>query len=62
MTETEVWCSADSLIQKLGPKAAMEAAMMTDKMRARKDQAGYEAWKRIAQAIRKLESGKLNAR
>jgi hypothetical protein len=61
MTESEVWCSADALIQKLGPKAAMEAAMMMDKMRARKDQAGYETLKRIAQVVRKLESGKLYA-
>jgi hypothetical protein len=39
----------------------MEAAMMTDKIGTRNDQAGYEAWKRIAQAIRELETGQLYA-
>jgi hypothetical protein len=57
MTASEMWCSADSLIKKHGSKAAMEAAMMADKMYARKDKAGHEAWKRITQAIRALDSG-----
>jgi hypothetical protein len=61
MTDSEMWCSADSLIKKHGPKAAMEAAMMADKMHARKDKEGHEAWKRITQAIRELDSGQTNA-
>jgi hypothetical protein len=62
MTESEMWCSADSLIDKHGPKAAIEAAMMADKIYARKDEAGHEAWKRITLAIRELEGGQGNGR
>jgi hypothetical protein len=61
MTESEMWCSADSLIKKHGAKAAMEAAMMADKMYARKDKEAHEAWKRITQAIRELDNGQSNA-
>jgi hypothetical protein len=61
MTDSEMWCSADSLIKQHGPKAAMEAAMMADKMLARKDQAAHEVWKRITFAIRELEGNRNDA-
>jgi hypothetical protein len=61
MTESQIWCSADSMINVYGSNAAMQAAMMAGKMLARKDQTGYESWKRITRAIRRIESGQLFA-
>jgi hypothetical protein len=61
MTESEVWCTANSLIKTHGSKAAMEAAMMADKLYARKDKTGHEVWKRITVAIRELEGGQKHA-
>jgi hypothetical protein len=55
MTESEIWCSADSMIKTHGTKAALEAAMMADKMLARRNTAGHAQWKRITGAIRELE-------
>jgi hypothetical protein len=55
MDEITVWRSAHSLIQVHGQKAAMEAAMMADKMRAEKDATGYQLWQRIVAAIREME-------
>ena len=58
MTDAEVLGSAKSLLEKHGPRAAMEAAMMADKLLARKDKAAHETWKRITLAVRDLESAK----
>jgi hypothetical protein len=61
MTDAEVWVSAKSLIEKYGAKAAMEAAMMADKLLARKDIAAHESWKQITFAVREIEGDRANA-
>jgi hypothetical protein len=55
VTDTEVLCSARSLIERHGAKAAMAAAIMADKLSTRKDKTAHDAWVRITLAIRELE-------
>ena len=48
------------MIKAHGTDAAFEAAMMADKMLARKNIAGHEHWKRITRAIRELDGHQSN--
>jgi hypothetical protein len=61
MTESEIWCTAASMLKQHGHQAAMEAAMMADKLHARKDSSGYEVWNHITLAIRELQEGRRHA-
>ena len=62
MTESEMWCSADSMIKTHGPRAAMQAAIMADRMLKRGNGEGQKTWTRITRAIRELEGHESNAR
>ena len=55
MDDRDVRWAANSMIRLFGPGAAMEAAMMADKMQARKDAEGIDLWQRVTSAIRELD-------
>ena len=55
MDDMDVRWAANSLIRLFGPGAAMEAAMMADRMQARKDIEGLDLWQRITGTIRALD-------
>jgi hypothetical protein len=55
MAKPDLWITAENLIKNHGPNAAMEAAMIADRMEKRGDVEGHQAWVRITNAIRELE-------
>jgi hypothetical protein len=54
MPDLNLWLTAENMIKNHGGSAAMEAAMIAEKMDKRGDKEGYEVWLRITNAIREL--------
>jgi hypothetical protein len=59
MDDQDLRWAASSMIRLFGRSAAMEAAMMADKMQARKDAEGWDIWQRISGAIRALDKRRM---
>lgn len=56
MADFNLWLTAENLIKNHGQKAAMEAAMIADKMGKRGDTEGRAVWVLITNAVRELEN------
>jgi hypothetical protein len=61
MADINLWLTAENLIKNHGQNAAMEAAMIADKLEKRGDKQGHAAWIRITNAIRELEKTAFHA-
>ena len=56
MDDLDIWRSAKALIDNYGEDATIHAAMRADELLARGDMDGAGTWRRVIQAIEKLEN------
>jgi hypothetical protein len=54
--EKDIWRTANLYIERFGEEAAIQAAMKVDEMLAKGDMEGRSVWRRVLEAIEKLQA------